>query len=128
MPTCSPRDKNIILTINNDLKILDMPDTDWESPSQRVGESMLSHATSAAEVRKQQRSEYASESRAGLDSYSEQERLSRWQKYMTKRPLPTYAERLKEIEDKVHEWKKLVAITRPAEFIEITFQPQVQKS
>ena len=61
--------------------------------SQRVGESSLSHATSAAEVRKQQRSEYASESRAGLDSYSEQERLSRWQMYMTKRPLPTSAER-----------------------------------
>ena len=49
--------KNIILTINNDLKILDMPDTDWE-------------------------------------------------KYITKRPLPTYAERLKEIEKKVHEWKR----------------------
>ena len=73
-----------------------MPDTDWESSSQRVGESMLSHATSAAEVRKQQRSEYASESQAGLDSHSEQERLSCGQKYMTKRPLPTYAERLKE--------------------------------
>ena len=29
-----------------------------------------------------------------------------WEKYMTKRPLPTYAERLKEIEKKVHEWKK----------------------
>ena len=29
-----------------------------------------------------------------------------WEKYITKRPLPTYAERLKEIEKKVHEWKK----------------------
>ena len=105
-----------------------MPDTDWESSSQRVGESMLSHATSAAEVRKQQRSEYASESQTCLNSHSEQELLRYWQHYMTKRPLPTYAERLKEIEDKVHEWKKLVAITRPAEFIEITFQQQVQKS
>lgn len=29
-----------------------------------------------------------------------------WEKYITKRPLPTYAERLKEIEKKVHEWKR----------------------
>jgi AraC-like DNA-binding protein len=56
-PTCSPREENIILTINNDLKILDMPDTEWEH-------------------------------------------------YMTKRPLPTYAEKLKEIETKVSEWKR----------------------
>lgn len=29
-----------------------------------------------------------------------------WDKYMIKRPLPTYAERLKEIETKVNEWKR----------------------
>ena len=58
-----------------------MPDTEWESSCQRVGESSLSHATSAAEV-------------------------GYWQHYMTKRPLPTYAEKLKEIETKVSEWKR----------------------
>ena len=36
MPTCSPREENIILTINNDLKILDMPDTDWEICCQQI--------------------------------------------------------------------------------------------
>ena len=45
-----------------------MLDKDCESSCQRVGESSLSHATSAAEV-------------------------GYWQHYMTKRPLPTYAER-----------------------------------
>jgi AraC-like DNA-binding protein len=59
-----------------------MPDTEWES------------------------SEYASESQTCLNSHSEQELLRYWQYYMTKRPLPTYAERLKEIEKKVHEWKR----------------------
>ena len=29
-----------------------------------------------------------------------------WEHYMTKRPLPTYAEKLKEIEKKVNEWKR----------------------
>ena len=29
-----------------------------------------------------------------------------WEHYMTKRPKPTFAERLKEIETKVSEWKR----------------------
>ena len=59
-----------------------MPDKDWESCEQ------------------------ASESQTCLNSYSEQELLRHWQHYMTKRPLPTYAEKLKEIEKKVNEWKR----------------------